>query len=171
MAKNYLLQFGAGSTGTTGLTPTFIVFNGLPNGSGAGAAPGITEVPTNTGLYYFTYEPTVAVAFIADGGSSLSAPARWVSGLLDPVSAIDEKIGSLTDSFGSTNTDPTTIFGYLKRNQELQEGDNVFTKSSGNYQMWSRGNTYILGASTYAGSSAMLANKTLTDNGTTVTKT
>lgn len=194
--KNYLVQFYSAVNPTliAGFSPTFTVFNVVPGG-GATTPPGITQIPTNTGLYYFSYDPTASIAFVIDGGASLPATARYVAGLLDPIQKVDEQVtalgntlvaiglsngvggatvtgllGSLTSSFGSTNTDPTTVFGYLKRLHEYNEGNSIFTKSSGVWQVASRGTTYILGPSTYPGSSTLLSVKTIEDTGSIITK-
>jgi hypothetical protein len=198
MAKQYIVQFGSGNPSLiTGFSPTFTVFKVVPGG-GNTTPPGITEIPTSTGMYYFTYSPLSPIAFVIDGGASLIAASRWVVGSLDPVDAVDERIsefgasmnalgsslmaqgstsgivgaaiGSLASSFGTTLTDPTTVFGYLKRIQENLEGNQVFTKTSGVQQIWSRGTTYVLGASTYPGASTQIGNKTLSDSGSIITK-
>jgi hypothetical protein len=159
MAKNYILQFG--STTWSGLTPTFSVFRAVPGG-GTTTAPGITELPTSSGLYYFTYDPQGPVAFVADGGASLLATSRYIAGTLDPIQSVDEKLGTTASSFGSTATDPSTVFGFLKRFLEFNEGNSVFTKSSGAWAIFARGNA--------AGASTGLAAKTLYDSGSVVTK-
>lgn len=205
MAKQYIVQFGSGNPSLmTGLSPTFQIFKVVPGG-GSTTPPGITEIPTSTGLYYFTYAPVSPIAFLIDAGSSVAGDARWLSGNLDPADAIDERvsemgttlvaigntsiaigttilaqgsttgaigtlIGGLADSFGSTLADPTTLFGYVKRLQENLEGNQVFTKTSGVQQIWSRGTTYVLGASTYPGASTQIGNKTLSDSGSVITK-
>ncbi len=206
MSKQYVVQFavpGAPSL-LAGFSPTFLQFRVVPGG-GSTTPPGITEIPTSTGLFYFTYDPVSPIAFVIDGGASLQLSARYIAGSLDPVQKVDEQltgqgntlraigsslialgntilaqgstsgavgaiIGGLADSFGTTLTDPTTVFGYLKRLQENLEGNNVFTKSSGVWQVWSRGTTYVLGASTYPGASTQIANKTLSDSGSVITK-
>lgn len=156
MAKNYLLQFG--STTWTGLTPSFILFKTFPGGTNV-TPPGITEIPTASGLYYFTWGPTNSIAFVVDGGAALTSPVtRYITGDLDPIQAVDEKIGTTEDSFGSTSVDPTTIFGYVKRLQEWNEGNATFNKSSGAWDVYSRG------------SSVMLAEKELVDAASEVTK-
>lgn len=171
MAKNYLIAFGQGNpTANTGLTPTFLVFKVLPSG-GATTPPGITEVPSATGLYYFTYEPVTSIAFVIDGGSTLGNLIRYIPGTLDPIQAVDEQLGSIggstgllgliggsASSFGSTSADPTTVFGYLKRMQEFNEGNSTFNKSTNLWDIYSRG------------SSTLLIEKALVDSPTTVTK-
>lgn len=189
MAKNYLVVFGSGSPATnTGLAPTFTVFKTTPGGVNA-TPPGITEIPTATGLYYFTYGPTNTIGFVIDGATTgLSSSNRYVPGVLDPLDAVDEqltalgstilmgmtstgnsllfgissidaRLGATTSSFGATSTDPGTVFGYLKRAQEFDEGNSTFNKSSGVWSIFSRG------------SSTQIASKTLADSAGTVTKT
>lgn len=169
MSKSYFVVFGTGSPATnTGLTPTLTVFKNA--GGSAITAPGVTEIPTSTGIYYFTYTPTNAIAFVCDGGSSLATPTRYVSGSLDPVDAVDEQlsafgsslntyIGTTASSFGNTATDPATVFGYLKRLQEFNEGNSNFNKTSGAWDIYSRG------------SSTLLIEKIVSDAGGSVTKT
>lgn len=205
MAKNYIVQFGSGNPTTyAGLTPTFSVFKVVPGGatpSGASAAPGITQIPSSTGLYYFTYTPLTAVAFVIDGGAALATSDRYVVNCIDPIQDVDEQltsvgltlsaygstlvalgttavaigetavgfgattnyfalfIGDTDASFGSTSVDPTTVVGFLKRAQEATEGNSVFTKTSGVWDVFSRG------------SSALLFEKTLSDTGGVVSKT
>lgn len=185
MAKNFLLQFGSGTTTNAGLAPTFTVFKVFPGG-GNTTAPGITEVPSATGLYYFTYEPAASIAFVVDANTtSLSASARYIVGNLDPIQAIDERItemgmtlvaigntgsaqvalliGTTASSFGSTSTDPATVMGYLKRLQEFNEGNSNFTKQSGAWDIFARGNA--------VGASTQLIQKVVTDQGAVIRKT
>ncbi len=173
--NTFVAQFGVGNPSTyTGLSPTFIVWTVI--GVGTTTPPGITEVPTATGLYYFNYTPVTSVAFVLDGTSSInSSNYRYISGLLDPATTVLPSnmatlMGSLADSFGSTSADPTTIVGYLKRCQEFNEGNNLFTKTSGAFQLWTRGTSYAIGSSVYAGSSVMLIAKTVTDSGSVISK-
>lgn len=157
MAKQYWLKFGSGDPAiNTGLFPTFTIF--YAQGLTAITAPGITETPSGGGLYSFSYEATMSIVFKVDGGSGLSATDRYISSALDPVQAVDERIGQTTDSFGSTNVDPSTLFGSLKRNQEFQEGNAVFNKSTATWDIYSRG------------SSTLLAEKVLTNTVTSATK-
>jgi hypothetical protein len=141
--KTYYLVFGSGNPANfTGLAPTLTIFSA--GGLTALSAPGVTETPAGSGLYQFTYAPTLSILFLADGGSNLSNTDRYLKGALDPIQAVDEKMGYTTDSFGSTATDPSTVFGYLKRNQEFQEGNATFTKSSGVWDVYSRGSSTLL---------------------------
>lgn len=141
--KIYYLKFGSGDPAPyTGLFPTFTIFSA--QGLTAMSAPGITEMPSGTGLYQFQYYATQAIIFKADGGSNLSAGDRYISGTLDPIQAVDQQLGFSTDSFGTTGTDPTTIWGMTKRFLEQWEGDKVFTKATGIWQMFNRGSTTLL---------------------------
>jgi hypothetical protein len=157
--KNYLLRFGQNNPANyTGLSPTFTVFAFLPSGT-LTTPPGITESPAGTGLYSFGWTATtLPVAFKCDGGATLSSTDRFIVGILDPVDAVDEKIGWLTDSFGTTATDPTTLLGYARRNQEVEEGDADYLKASGVWSVSSRG------------ASVLLFEKTLVNNSGSVTK-
>lgn len=158
MSKTYVLQFGSGDPRlVSGLSPTMILFY-----SSIGATqligPTIIETLPASGFYMFQYEPTESVTFLADGGAVLSSTDRYVTGVLDPIQAVDEKVGTLQDSFGSTGVDPSTVLGYLKRNQEFEEGNAVFNKSTAIWDIYSRG------------SSTLLAEKVLTNTISAATK-
>jgi len=163
MSKTYFLAF-ASTTGNpninTGLSPTFISFRSNVSGQSfiSATPPGITEIPGATGMYYFQFGPTLPVVWIADGGAFLSGSSRYITGSLDPIQSVDEKMGTLSDSFGSTSVDPQSALGYLKRLVENFEGAAVFTKSTGTWAVYSRG------------SSALLFQKTLTNTTTSATK-
>jgi hypothetical protein len=152
MAKSYGLQFGSGNPASkTGLSPTFTTFADWATGSST-AAPGVTEIPAGSGLYRFIYGPTNTIIFVADGGPSLASDDRYIVGSLDPIQVVDERLGTVGDSFGSTATDPSTAIGYLKRALEWLEGNAVFTKATGAWDVYSRG------------SSSLLRTKTLSNN-------
>lgn len=158
-AKSYYLAFGTGNpTDYSGLAPTFITFR---NSAGSTTAPGITEI-ASTGIYYFDYEVAEqgTIAFVADGATTGLADAdRYIFGSLDILDRYEQFFGSTTDSIGDSSTDPTTYFGFLKRFQELLEGDSTYTKSTGVLELSDR-----TGATT-------LASKTIADSSTQVTKT
>jgi hypothetical protein len=144
MAKQYGLVFGSGDPrSNTGLTPTFVLFYNFATGATL-PPPGISETMAGSGYYNFSYNPTFSIAFLADGGAGLDSSSRYISSVLDPIQAVDEKTGYITDSFGSTSIDPTTILGFLKRMQEFLEGNKVFTKSTGLWDVYSRGSTTLL---------------------------
>lgn len=167
MSKQYVLRFGSANPANyTGLSPTITSFRELPVGTIV-TPPGITEIPSATGLYYFTYGATAQISFIVDGGSPLSSTERYIAGVVDPADEIDQQltilgstlIGDTSSSYGSTSVDPTTLFGYLKRVQELLEGDATFNKGTGAWTMYNRGST------------TLLRTKALANTSTTVTKT
>lgn len=154
--KTYYMKFGTGDPRiNTGLFPTFVMFS--IGGLTAMTAPGVTETPSGSGMYQFLYGPTLAVAFLADGGSALPSVDRYVSGVLDPVHAVDQQLGFSTDSFGSTSADPTSLWGYVKRFLEFWEGDGTFTKSTGIMQYFNRGSTTLLRTKTVTNTTSQSA--------------
>lgn len=142
-AKNYLLKFGGGNPSSfSGLSPTFITFEIGPTLPWTTiTSPGITEISMGSGLYTFAYQATLPIAFVADGGAALSSGDRYITGILDPIQAVDTYVGFPGDSIGSTNIDPTTLFGYSSRNQEFEEGLAYFDKSTGTWLIKTRGGT------------------------------
>lgn len=161
--KTYWITPGDSSTNPstfTGLSPTMITF--VNNGGSNVTSPGITESPASSGVYRFTYGPTIGMFFVVDWGGSIASGFRYTKGALDPIQAVDERVGGIignNDSIGSTSVDPSTVIGWLKRGQEFNEGNAVFNKSTGVWDISSRG------------SSTLLAEKTLTNNTTQSTKT
>ena len=151
MAKTYVVRFGSGNpTNYTGLTPTLSVFSA--QGLTAITSPTFIELPVGSGLYQFTYGPTLSTTFVADGGAALATGDRYVVGVLDPIQAVDEKVGTLADSFGSTSADPSTIIGYLKRTLEFLEGNATFNKTTAVWDVYSRGSSTLLREKTLANS-------------------
>lgn len=141
--KNYLLKFGSGNPSSfSGLSPTFIVFDIGPTLPWAPTTPpGVSEIATGVGLYTFAYQATLPIAFVADGGAALSSGDRYISGILDPIQAVDTYVGFPGASIGSTAVDPNTLFGYAGRNQEFEEGQAYFDKSTGSWLIKTRGGT------------------------------
>jgi hypothetical protein len=141
--KTYLVRFGQSNpTSYSGLAPTFTVFSNPTGLTTAAAPPGITESPSGSGLYYFGFTATTfPIMFKIDGsptGTALAPTDRYIVGLLDPLFAVDEKLGWLSDSFGSTAADPSSVLGYLKRNLEVNEGTASFNSSTGLWVVLSR---------------------------------
>ena len=172
MAKNFFVKFGNGDPRSgSSMSPTFLIF---ANQAGATLVPpSITELFTGSGFYTFNYQPTLAIAFLVDAGSTLqtSAPTtdRYVSGSIDPVLLTDQQgasilfqaslilgsintsaslvlnsIGSSMDSFGNTAIDALTVFGKLNRLQEDLEGNAIYNKAIGTLLMLSRGSSTLL---------------------------
>ncbi len=67
-------------------------------------------------------------------------------------------IGTSLSSPGDNLIDPTSVFGFLKRAQEINEGNETYTKATGILQMFTRG-------------TSLLASKTISDSNTQTTKT
>ncbi len=158
MAKSYWFTFSTQDPRTyTGLAPTFVQFvNQLGQTL---APPGITETFVGTGFYKTNYTVglSTSIAFLVDGGATLTASVRYITGnifeqnsldtlgtTLLTVASLAPLIGSTLDSFGSTSVDPSTVFGYLRRSQEVQEGNQSFLKSSGQWSILSRGSSTLL---------------------------
>lgn len=116
----------------------------------------ILAVATNFGVTQIAEGVTIVA--IGNSLSALSATFAAFGSSLGLLTTIDTKIGSTASSFGSTVTDPGTLFGHLKRNQEFNEGNAAFNKSTGVWDVYSRG------------SSTLLAEKTLTNTATTANK-
>jgi hypothetical protein len=162
--KNYSVRFGTGDPRTyTGLAPTFLIFTNLASGATV-TPPSIAEVFAGTGIYTFQWGVTTPIGFLIDAATtSPGVSGRYVTGQLDPVDAVNESmtgiiasIGSTASSFGTSATDPVDLFGYLKRVQELLEGNNMYYKASGAFTMLSRGSSYTLASKTIANSISLV---------------
>ncbi|MCA2654575.1 hypothetical protein [Microcystis sp. M061S2] len=143
-----------------GLAPTFTLF---VNENGATVIPpGITESPAASGVYRFTYGATLAVFGQVDWGAGAPSSSRYTRVVLDPIQAVDERVGGIVnnnDSIGSTSVDPTTVIGFLKRSLEFWEGNATFEKSTGTWLIYDRGGTNVI------------RTKQLSNNATAATKT
>lgn len=95
------------------------------------------------------------VSILALGVSSYAiGVSNYAMGL-----SLNALIGDTTSSFGTDISDPTTVFGFLKRAQEAREGNETYTKATGVLDIYSRG------------SSQLLREKTISDSTTSTTKT
>lgn len=226
-SKVYWLKFGTGDARTnTGLLPTFLQF--YDSTGQTLSPPSITEVKyggvTNSGAYGFSYtiglSTSNSIYFLAFAATTLTtASDSYVSGVLDPVLAVDQQltavgntaiaigtsgqalgttavaylsalsssqlaigatilaigntlpsimafnssfIGSTASSFGTTGVDPSTVFGYLKRIQELMEGDQVFYPAGGTFLLYNRASS---------GTTTLLRVKDIVNSGASVNKT
>ncbi len=92
-------------------------------------------------------------------GSTLAGMGATLSGTGATLSGIASLLGGTGSSFGTDVVDPTTVFGFLKRAQETNEGNEAYVKSTGVMTISSRG------------SSQLLATKTITDSTSQTTKT
>jgi hypothetical protein len=68
-------------------------------------------------------------------------------------------VGTSASSYGTDSSDPTTVYGFLKRALETREGNETYVKATGVLDIYSRG------------SSQLLAEKTITDSTSTTVKT
>lgn len=148
MAKTYWITPGDSSTtpsSFTGLSPTMTVFVNSGGSNVTGVT--ITELPAASGVYQFSYGPTLGMFFTVDWGLTIPSGYRYTKGSLDPIQAVDERVGGIlgnTDSIGSTATDPSTVVGYLKRALEFSEGNANYDKGTGVWSIYSRGSSTLL---------------------------
>lgn len=178
---NSTLVYGSSLT-AQGVTLTAIGFSNLVYGISLFAlgtsnialgtsniALGTTSVAQNVTLTAIGYSMLVyGVSLTAQGvaqGVSMSAMGNTLVGIgisslaAGQSSALFSFIGSTASSFGTTGIDPGTVFGFLMRAQEIAEGNQVYTKATGAYDMYNRG------------SSTLLREKTISDTATSTTKT
>ena len=151
--KDYWVSFGSGNPAIyTGLSLSFLQFG---NATGSTfAVPGITEM--YPGRYRFQYDVgvTTNIVFTIDGGATLGAATstlRFVSGVLDPMDQVNLQVGSTVSSFGTTAF-PGDLFGFAKRQSEWLEGAQQFVKNSGQWSIYNRGASVLLGLKTLTNS-------------------
>ena len=126
-------------------------------------ALGTTSVALGiTNVGYGTSNLAINTTILAHGSTNFSINTT-ISAELSTLSAIgltlDAKIGTTASLIGDNSTDPVDIFGYLKRMQEFNEGDQSFDKTSGAWTIQDR-----TGATT-------ISTRTLDNTSTTVTRT
>lgn len=155
MSFKYGLAFGSGDCRNfSGLTPTFVLF--VTEGGSMLTPPAVTEVGGTTGLYYFTYTPsaTYTIFFQADGGAAITdASLRYVKGTLDPIASVDQYLGFSADSYGTTAA-PASVFGFVKRINELWQADGTFSKTTGTWNQYAKGTSTLLFQKTFANSTS-----------------
>lgn len=86
-------------------------------------------------------------------GSTLNLIYQGFTSLGSTLGPVLDVLGATTSSFGTSTVDPGTLFGYVKRLQELLEGNAAFNKQSGIWDMYSRGSTTLLREKTLANTS------------------
>lgn len=103
---------------------------------------------------------------VADVGTSLIAAGITLAAIGTSLLAFSSSlglvataIGTTASSYGTDSVDPATVFGLLKRIQEFLEGNATYTKSSGLWDVYTRG------------SSQLLREKTFVNSNTSTTKT
>jgi len=106
-------------------------------------ALGTTAV--NLGTLNFALGTTnVAIGTTLTGfGVSIYAISASIYASSTTLSLLNTLIGDTASAFGTNVVDPTTVFGYLKRMQEFNEGAQVFSKTTGNWTISSRGGSLI----------------------------
>lgn len=173
MSKVFGLAFGSDNPQVNaGLTPTLFLFRAIgistyPSGVTDIMGPTIAELGVSSGFYTFQFapSPTFSIFFTADGGTALATSDRYVSGVIDPIAAVDEKVGTTVDSIGATNVDPNTIFAMTKRLYAMLEGNATFIKNTGLWNYYAKGSTAL-----EIGFSTLLFQKTLTNTVSQATK-
>lgn len=158
--KTYWLSFGSQDPRTytaLGASVSFIQF--FDQTGQTLAPPSISEAFTGSGAYKFNYSIGYSQSIwgLVDGGQTLNSSVRYIRVQLDPVDALDLVAGYTGSGIGSTSVDPSDLFGAIKRRQEFQEGPQTFIKSSGIWDVYSRG------------ASTLLVQKTLTSSVSGVT--
>lgn len=89
------------------LAPTLITFYTI--GGTTLTPPGITKPISTLGFYTFEWQPTLPIYFLADGGTLVTdTTQRYLSGILDPVDAVNEQANTLI-AFGGTNIALNTL--------------------------------------------------------------
>ena len=107
--KTYFLKFGDGDPRNfCGLNATFLMFK--LNDNTNVTPPGITQVGSSSGIYYFNWGTTTPICFLADAATtSPGASGRYVTGSIDPNDRCDEygttitAIGTTLVAIGTTN--------------------------------------------------------------------
>jgi hypothetical protein len=89
---------------------------------------------------------TTAVAGIGFMGQTLVAIGNTVAG----IGSIAGLIGDTSSLIGDNATDPTTVFGFLKRALETREGDETYTKATGVLTIYDRTGATLLRTQTIA---------------------
>ena len=114
---------------------------------------------------------TTAVSWGSATGSTLVAQGSTVVAIGNTLAAIgttlsftgnsllgqiNSKLGTTSSVFGDSVTDPSDLFGYLKRIQELMEGNQTYTKGSGSWLLQARGGLTTLITKTIAQSASLV---------------
>lgn len=72
--STYAIYFDKSGVGQVGLTPTFVTFLKVSDGTSPGAAPGITEV--GGGFYKFDYNAEELIALVVDSNDATMDPSE-----------------------------------------------------------------------------------------------
>jgi hypothetical protein len=66
-------------------------------------------------------------------------------------------VGAATDLFGDSSANPTTLFGFMRRIQEFNEGNSDYNKGTGVWDIMSRGSSFALASKTITNSATLVA--------------
>lgn len=179
--KTYYVTFGSGDPRPNfGLAPTFVIFNNsgsavtAPSIAAVAGATGfysftygattpiaflIDGFTTGLGAYRYV-QGSIDPADRSDeyGNTIISLEnlnlqqGQTILASIGTGGTLLAFFGTPGSTFGGQTTDPVDMFGYLKRFQELLEGDNDYFKASGLFQLFSRGSSTLLRAKTIANS-------------------
>lgn len=147
-------------------TPSFPIYfqvDGATTGLGAnrfitgtlGNVDQIDDIVAQTGATMQAIGATILQGQVNLGSTLVAIGNTSITGIAGLITSV----GSTASLIGTDVVNPGTLYGYLKRAQEIGEGDSTYVKASGVLTMTDR-----TGATT-------LAVKTLADSGSEVTKT
>jgi len=77
-------------------------------------------------------------------GDTLAGMGVTFSGFGVSLLNLGSLIGTTASSFGSTSVEPGDLFGFLRRAQEFQEGNQTYIKATGILDFYSRGSSTLL---------------------------
>lgn len=123
-------------------------------------AQGATVVAIGNSFAALSSTFTAFNSSFAAVSSTLSGMAATLAGVGASFGALSALIGDTSSSFGDDASDPTTVFGFLKRAQETAEGNQDYTKASGVLRLFSRG----------SGTTTLIRSLTVSDTATLTTK-
>lgn len=138
------LNFGLGTTAVAGITLVY----------GQGSTLFALDSVGNSIITFIGNSLIAQSTELFAIGSTLSSISSLGSSFLGLASIL----GTTASSYGSTNVDPVDVMGYLKRNRELMEGNQVYTKATGLLDLYVRGGA------------TLLIEKTISDTSTQTTK-
>lgn len=124
-------------------------------------ALGVTSVALGTssvalGTSIYALEQTLGTTVVAIGNTSIALGNTnlAIAGIGGTLSVT---IGSTSSLIGDSSTDPTTLFGYLKRLGELYQGQQQYVKSTGVLTMLDRTGATTLATRTIANNASLVA--------------
>lgn len=177
--KSYVMRFGSGDPRTfTGMNCTMLIFT-----TDAGVTvspPGISEVLSGSGMYYFNWGTTTAISFLADAATtSPGTTGRYVAGSIDPADRTDEYAATMialgVSHIAQGNTSiaigTTGLAAELAQGLTMQAiGSSLFAFGSSNIALGTTGvaiGTTILASELAQGLTMQAIGSTLTALGTT----